>query len=205
MKRICYLIILSGVILFTNNVFSQETKEPEKKQEETKQENPPEEDWKSDTYVEKPKYPYLKEKYEDTFKLPFNKVWEAAALSIENINCQIIAKNTKQDDEGLYKGKIESDFCVFAVGDTTWDNLKFYATDLPFIRGGTWVTGRFQYKIIIRENKDGSTYLRVIGEVSAFESYVTTKVHFFQSNGFKESMMMERVKKNLELPYDLKE
>jgi hypothetical protein len=189
------MIILTSVLLLSNSAFSQETKE----------EKPPEEDWKSDTYVEKPKFPYLKEKYEETFKLPFNRVWEAAIKSIENIDCQVINKNTKQDDEGLYKGKVESDFCVFAVGDTSWDNLKYYATELPFIRGGTWVTGRFQYKFIIKENKDGSTHLRIIGEVSAFESYVTARVHFFQSNGFKESMMMERIKKNLDLPFDLKE
>lgn len=155
--------------------------------------------------TEKEKFPYLKEKYEFTVDKPFDEVWQSALKSIDELNCMIINKSSKQDDNGLYKGKLESDFCVFAVGDTVWENFKFYATEPPFIRGGVWKTGRFQYKIIVREEENGQTYIRVMGEVSGHETHVTDKVHFFQSNGFKETMMMERIKKNLGLPYEFKE
>ena len=171
-------------------------------QEEEKKED---DNWKQETTTEESDFPYLKEKYEETFKLPFDQVWEAAVKSIDEINCQIINKQSKQDDNGLYKGKIESDYCIFAVGDTVWQNFNYYGVKPPFIRGGIWVSGRFQYKFIIKENEDGSTYLRLIGEVSGFETHVTDRFHFFQSNGFKETMMLERVKKNLGLPYEIKE
>jgi len=155
--------------------------------------------------TEKEKFPYLKDKYELTVDKPFDQVWESAIKSIDELNCMIASKNSRQDDDGLYKGKIESDFCIFAVGDTVWQNFKYYAVAPPFIRGGVWETGRFQYKIIIKEEDNGQTYIRVIGEVSGHETHVTDKVHFFKSNGFKETMMLERIKKNLGLPYDIKE
>lgn len=157
------------------------------------------------TTIEPEKYPYLKEKYEYTFEKGFDEVWEAVLKSIEEIECQIMQKNSRQDDNGLYRGKIESDFCIFAIGDTAWKNFKYYAIEPPFIRGGVWVSGRFQYKFILREEENGNTYVRIIGEVSGFEIHVTNKVHFFKSNGFKETMMLERLKKNLGLPYDIKE
>jgi len=163
--------------------------------------NAQDEEWTT----EKEKFPYLKEKYELTVDKPFDEVWLSALKSVEELNCMIINKSSKQDDNGLYKGKLESDFCVFAVGDTVWDNFKFYCTEPPFIRGGVWKTGRFQYKIIVREEENGQTYIRIIGEVSGHETHVTDKVHFFKSNGFKETMMMERMKKNLGLPNELKE
>ncbi len=158
-----------------------------------------------ETTIEPEKYPYYKDKYEYTLELPFDQVWESAIKSIEEINCQIISKHSKQDDNGLYKGKLESDFCIFAVGDTAWQNFKYYAMEPPFIRGGVWVSGRFQYKIIVKEEENGSTYIRIIGEVSGFETHVTDKVHFFKSNGFKETMFIERIKKNLGLSYEIKE
>ncbi len=157
------------------------------------------------TTIEPEKYPYLKEKYEFTFQKGFDEVWEAVLKSIEEIDCQIMQKNSNQDDNGLYRGKIESDFCIFAIGDTVWKNFKYYAVEPPFIRGGVWVSGRFQYKFILREQENGETYVRIIGEVSGFEKHVTNRVHFFKSNGFKETMMLERLKKNLGLPFELKE
>lgn len=160
---------------------------------------------KEEWTTEKEKFPYLKEKYELTVDKPFDEVWQASLKSIEELNCMIINKSSKQDDNGLYKGKVESDFCVFAEGDSVWQNFKYYATEPPFIRGGVWKTGRFQYKIIVKEEENGQTYIRVMGEVSGHETHVTNKVQFFQSNGFKETMMIERIKKNLGLPYEFKE
>lgn len=162
-------------------------------------------DWRGKTIETKEKHPYLKEKYELTLDQSFDIVWEAAKKCIEEINCSIITANTRQDDEGLYRGTIQSDFCLFAVGDTALKNLKFYSVEVPFIRGGVWETGRIQYKIIVRETNDEKVYVLLSGEISGKESHVTSKVHFWQSNGFKETMMLERIKKNLGLPYELKE
>ncbi|MCO5251851.1 MAG: hypothetical protein M9949_10580 [Candidatus Kapabacteria bacterium] len=162
-------------------------------------------DWRGQTIETKDNFPYLKDKYEMTLDQTFDTVWEAAKKSIEEINCSIITANTRQDDEGLYRGTIQSDFCIFAVGDTTLQNMRYYSVDLPFIRGGVWVNGRMQYKIIVRETPDDKVYVLLNGEISGMESHVTSKVHFWKSNGFKESMMMERIKMHLGLPYELKE
>jgi hypothetical protein len=161
-------------------------------------------DWRSKEQVDT-RFPYLKDKYEDTLNLPFDKVWEAAVSCIEGINCQIITKNPRSGDDGLYKGTIQSDFCVFAQGDTTVKNLKYYSIETPFIRGGVWVNARFQYKFIIKELESGDCYVRIIGEISGFEEHVTNKVHFWESNGFKEYQMMQRLRMNLGLPHDFKE
>lgn len=151
------------------------------------------------------RFPYLKDKYEDTLNLPFEQVWEAAIACIDSINCQIITKNPRQGDDGLYRGTIQSDFCVFALGDTVLRNLKYYSVEVPFIRGGIWANARFQYKFVIKELENGACSVRIIGEVSGFENHVTNKVHFWQSNGFKEFQMLERLKKFLGLPNNFKE
>ena len=161
-------------------------------------------DWRAKEQVDT-RFPYLKDKYEDTLNMPFEKVWESALKCIEDINCQIITKNPRAGDDGLYKGTIQSDFCVFAMGDTALDDMKYYSVELPFIRGGVWVNARFQYKFIIKELESGGCYVRMIGELSGFERHVTNKVHFWQSNGFKEYQMIERLKKELGLPNDFKE
>lgn len=166
-------------------------------EEEQKQEQKSKDDWRSDETEGKVKFPYLKEKYDTTFASSFEDVWNAALKSIEDINCQVITKSPRQDDDGYYKGKIESDFCPFAQGDTTLENLKYFSVEIPFIRGGVWTIGRMQYKFIVKENEDHTVYCRLIGEISAWEDHVTSKVHFFQSNGYFEYTMLERLKKNL--------
>lgn len=151
------------------------------------------------------KFPYYKDKYEDTLDLPFEKVWEAAVLTIEDINCMIITKNPRQGDDGLYRGTIQSDFCVFAQADTVLKNMKYYSIEMPFIRGGVWQNARFQYKYVIKELENGMCSVRMIGEISGFENHVTSKVHFWKSNGFKEFQMLERLKMKLGLPHKFQE
>jgi hypothetical protein len=161
-------------------------------------------DWRSSEQLDT-RFPYLKDKYEDTLNLPFSQVWDAAVKCIDDINCQTITKNPRSGDDGLYRGTITSDYCVFALGDTTLKNMKYYSIEVPFIRGGVWANARFQYKFIIRELEAGGCYVRIIGEISGREEHVTNKVHFWESNGFKEYQMMERLKMELGLPHDFKE
>lgn len=146
-------------------------------------------------------YPNYKEKYEITINKPFDDVWQSAIKSIEESNCMIITKKAAQGENGLFKGRITTDFCIFAVGDSVWDNFNKYAIKPPFIRGGVWKTGRIQYKIIVTEVENNNINVVVTGEISGHEMNVTNKVHFFQSNGTKETMMLEYIKKNLGLEY----
>lgn len=144
---------------------------------------------------------YYKEKYEDTFNALFEDVWQAVQKSLEDKSCQVLKKTYSQNDEGFYKGVITSDYCIFALGsDTTKENLEMYSLKVPFIRGAVWVTGRVKYKFIINENSDGTVHLRLTGEISGFEEHVTESVHFWESNGYFETMTLQRIRENLGLP-----
>ncbi len=145
---------------------------------------------------------YFKEKYEKTYDYAFEIVWEAIKKSLEEKNCQIAHERYTQTDEGLYKGSIKSDFCVFAAvanDDDVFDSLKVYSLEVPFIRGGIWLNGRMEYKFKLKENDDGSVYVRLKGKLSGFEDYVTHEVHFWQSNGYFETKMLEAIEKNCKL------
>ncbi len=144
---------------------------------------------------------YFKDKYEDNYEKTFEEVWQSVIKSLEDKSCQILKKSYSQTDEGFYKGTIVSDYCVFSLGkDTTFQTLKKYSVKVPVIRGGVWIAGRFQYKFIINERDDGTVHLLLNGEVSGFEEYVTSQVHFWESNGYMETMMMKQIRRNLQLP-----
>lgn len=142
-------------------------------------------------------YEFYKEKYEENFTSNFETIWNAVLYSLEEIGCQVQNKNTRINDEGLYRGVVQSDFCVFAMGDTTFNVLKKYSLDMPFIRAGKWDNGRLQYKFIVQEKGENNVHLVMTTEMSGFESYVTGKVHFWRSNGILELAMLERIKNNI--------
>ena len=143
---------------------------------------------------------YYKKKYEKTFDYPFEVVWEAIKKSLTDKNCQVGYERYTQTDEGLYKGTIKSDYCVFTAGDdTTFATLKKYSLEVPFIRGGIWLNGRMEYKFKLRENDDGSVYVRLKGQISGFEDFVTHEVHFWESNGYLETKMLEAIEKNCKI------
>lgn len=152
------------------------------------------ESWKEKEYEAEVEFPYLKDSYEATYDVPFETVFNTVVESIEDINCMIITKNPEQNPEtGLYTGKIISDYCIFSVGDTTAKVLEYYSTEVPFIRGGNWINGRVQYDFTLNEQEDGTTHILLQGQISGFEKHVTNKVHFWQSNGYYETKMMERI------------
>jgi hypothetical protein len=141
---------------------------------------------------------YYKEKYEATYQNSFESVWNAVKQSIIDLNCMIAQEKYSQTDDGFFKGKVESDYCVFSVGlDSTFDVLKRYSLELPLIRGGRWMTGRMKYVFNIEEKSDGSVYLLLRGEISGFENYVTHRVHFWKSNGYWETYILNRIKEKL--------
>mgnify|MGYP005831575175 CR=1 FL=1 len=141
---------------------------------------------------------YFKEKYDATYQNSFESVWNAVKQAILDLNCMIAQEKYSQTDEGFFKGKVESDYCVFSVGlDSTFDVLKKYSLELPLIRGGRWMTGRMKYVFNIEEKNDGSVYLLLRGEISGFENYVTHRVHFWKSNGYWETYILNRIREKL--------
>lgn len=155
-------------------------------------------DWKTQEYEEEAEFKFLRDKYDTTFDASFETVWNASIKSIEDINCMITSKNPEQDEEtGLYRGIIKSDYCIFAQGDTTKKVLEYYSIEVPFIRGGIWVNGRMNYIFNISEKENGSTYVEIEGGISGFERHVTSKVQFWESNGYFETMMLKRLGKNV--------
>ncbi|MGB9701673.1 MAG: hypothetical protein ACPL1A_02975 [Candidatus Kapaibacteriota bacterium] len=146
---------------------------------------------------EKMKY-YNKDGYEEDLPFAFEKVYKATQQAIEELSCQVMTKSYTQTDEGLYKGKVFSDYCVF-IGktDTTLDNLERYSVKVPIIRGGVWINGRMQYKFLLTELPNGSTHLKLKGEISGREDYVTAKVHFWESCGIFEKRILDRIKEIL--------
>ncbi len=167
------------LLIISSSLFSQQTEEEDKF-------NP----FKIDDRM---KY-YNKDGYEFIYNYSFERVFNACRKAIEELGCQILNQSYNQTDEGLYKGKVFSDYCVFATkSDTIVDVLERYSVRVPIIRGGVWVNGRIQYKFFLTENKDGTTKLKLLGQLSGREDYVTAKVHFWESNGLLEMAILERI------------
>jgi hypothetical protein len=153
--------------------------------------------------TEKPKDPklqYYKENYNEVFtEYYFDEVWNAILKSIEATGCQIGTKSNSQNDEGFFKGKIVSDFCVFAMKESKHDvidSLIKYSYELPLIRAGVWESGRVQYKIILKEHEENVEMI-LKAELSGREGYVTNEVHWWKSNGYFEHHLIESIKANL--------
>lgn len=141
---------------------------------------------------------YYKAKYEEDFTEPIDSVVSATVKAIEDLNCVVILNKTKTDKDGYFKALVKSDYCVFSEGrDTTFDKLRSYSYQMPFIPGGIWKNGRMQYKFIIKEQSDGTIHLVLKGNLSGYEDYVTNKVHFWTSNGILEHNMLELIKFNI--------
>lgn len=188
------ILLLFAAASFSTCLFAQETEEKPQFQEEEK---------KVDEALK-----YYKEKYEYLADSKgqfdyFDIVRKAAIESVSEINCQITVDKVLKDDKGFNKGKVFSDYCVFSLGkDETFGNLKKYSYKVPVIRGGIWENGRMQYKIFLTENEDQSVKIEIKGELSGMESFVTGEVHFWKSNGFFESRMLELIKKKLGFPFE---
>lgn len=173
------LLLILGIIFITMPIIAQKINDEDKF-------NP----FKID---DKMKY-YKKEGYEYIYNYSFERVYNACKRAIQDLGCQVLSESYNQTDEGFYKGKVFSDYCVFASkSDTIVDALSRYSVRVPVIRGGVWVNGRMQYKFILTENNDGTTTIKLNGQISGREDYVTSKVHFWESNGLFEMAILERI------------
>ncbi|MFH1052047.1 MAG: hypothetical protein V1779_14090 [bacterium] len=146
---------------------------------------------------------YYKPKYEATYSAPIEVVADAVTKAIEDINCAIVQKKEKTDDEdGWIRWIIKSDFCVFVEGDSTFIKLQQQSYKMPFIRGGAWRNGRMQYKFVITEQPDDKVYLLLSGNMSGLEHFVTNRVHFWESNGQFEHDILQTIDKNIEVIWE---
>jgi hypothetical protein len=139
-----------------------------------------------------------KDKYEAYYDESFEVVWAATLEAVNELGCQIARESYSQNDEGLYKGIIKTDMCVFTSGtDSTYDVLQRYSKEMPFIRGGVWQNGRMQYKFVVKELADGSVHILQKSELSGFEENVMNLVYFWESNGILETRIMEKIDKKI--------
>lgn len=175
MKVIRNLLLLSLISLFiVSNVKAQDSDVPERLK-------------------------YYKEKYEEVFDAPFVTVWNSIKEVIAATGCQLITQKYAQTDEGYYKGTIKTDYCVFASGiDSSYKLCQTYQVDMPYIPGSDWVSGRINYKIVLKEMPDGKVSMTLTSEMSGYESKITYKVHFWKSNGMLEHQIIEDFKKKIE-------
>jgi hypothetical protein len=144
---------------------------------------------------------YYREKFEETYtEFLFEDVWDACKESIAELKCDLIQESSRLDDEGFNKGKIKTSYCIFAMEENdedVADSLWKYSYKVPVIRGADWVSGRVQYIIIIKDNDDDTVYMRIKGEISGREDQITNEVHFWDSNGWFEHHLLERINEKL--------
>lgn len=196
-KEICSLAIASLTFLFLANPLIAQEEMLEDNNKKTKKSES-----LNDEQVEKidEKTRYYKEKYELKLEKTWDEVWQACLAVVDELKCQVMQKKSSQTDEGLNKGSIQTDFCVFASGqDIVKDSLIKYSYNLPNIRGGVWENGRIQHKFILKESEDMSINLLLKSELSGRENNVTNQVHFWQSNGYLETVTIELLKKKLNI------
>lgn len=144
---------------------------------------------------EQPEQPKV---FQAVFNKSFPTVWKSIKKSLSETGCLIEHEKYAESDEGVYKGKLTSVFCVIATGlDTTEPVMERYAKRIPYIRGATWTSLRMQYLFYVTENADNSVEVKLKGEISGYESYITNIFHYFESNGILEDAMMERLKNNV--------
>ncbi len=191
MKKL--LLLLLAISSLSSNLFAQEEDKPQFEEAEKKIDE--------SLKFFKEKYEYLADS-KGQFDY-FDLVQKASAEAITETNCQISVNKVLKDEKGFNKGKVFSDYCVFSLGkEETFGNLKKYSLKVPVIRGGIWENGRMQYKVLLTENEDQSVNIEVKGEISGMESFVTGEVHFWKSNGFLETKILENIKKKLGFPFE---
>ncbi|MFM8437960.1 MAG: hypothetical protein ACKOAX_05755 [Candidatus Kapaibacterium sp.] len=130
-----------------------------------------------------------------TFQKPFATVYKTVINCIKSKGCAIESKASAPDDNGLNKANIRSEACVIVVGeDSTRDVMMRYGK-VPMIRGGVWEAGRVQYNLALRElpDKQGVQVVMTV-ELSGKESYITSEVHFWNSNGILDAEMEAMIK-----------
>ena len=136
-----------------------------------------------------------------TFQKPFATVYKTIINCIKNKGCAIESKPTSLDDNGLNKGNIRSEACVLVYGEDSTRDVMMQYGKVPMIRGGVWASGRVQYNFALRELPDKQGILVTMTvELSGNENYITSEVHFWNSNGILDAEMERLVKDAINNP-----
>jgi len=209
MKILLIIAMMLGLFLPTTPIMAEDNSDVisvvllDQEEEEEQTEEEEEYNYEEDLNAEEDEYEYdtvpehmklYKDKYEEFYDESFEVVWAATLEAVNELGCQIAREAYSQNEEGLYKGIIRTDMCVFTKGsDSTYDVLQKYSKEMPFIRGGIWENGRMQYKFVVKELADGRVHLLQKSELSGFEDNITHRVHFWESNGILETRIMTRI------------
>lgn len=133
--------------------------------------------------------------FRETFTASFPAVWTSIKKALAESDCLVEHEKYSEGDDGKYKGKLTSVFCVLASGaDSTEVVMERYSKRIPYIRGASWTSVRMQYLFYVTELEDGTVEVKLKGEISGFEDYITTHFHYFASNGVLERAIMEKLK-----------
>jgi hypothetical protein len=143
----------------------------------------------------------------ENLKVEFPTLLKAVKKSLSDLGCRVEVEKTEQGSDNLYRSNIRTEFYIVSTGvDTTkefMEKLSCEADDcekFPFIRGGEWVSGRVQYSIVLKEKDDETVDFLLKGELSGYEQWVTSKVHFWDSNGILERDFYNSIRVNAGLP-----
>ena len=134
--------------------------------------------------------------FRESFSAPFPVVWKSIKQALAENDCLVEHEKYSEGDNGAYKGKLTSLFCVLASGeDTTETVMERYSKRVPYIRGGLWTSVRMQYIFYVTEKEDHTVQVLLKGEISGYEEHVTHQFHYFDTNGVLEQSMMDRLKR----------
>lgn len=202
MKKLILILTIFGVIFNTSNNYAfAEEEEEEKKGFFDRMKDGVNKGLKKLEGTDEENLRFYQEKYEQTYSdYFFDEVWNACIEAMDEQGCAVAQKSSRQDENALFKGKLVSEYCIFAMDEREEDvpdSLWKYSYKVPVIRGADWANGRIQYKIILKEKEDETVYMRIVGEISGREDQITNEVHFWKSNGWFEHHLMESINEKL--------
>ncbi len=134
--------------------------------------------------------------FREVFNAPFPAVWKSIKQALGEDGCLVEHEKYSEADNGTYKGKLTSLFCVLAAGeDSTEEVMERYSKRVPYIRGGYWTSVRMQYIFYVTEKEDHTVQLILKGEISGYEEHVTHQFHYFDTNGVLEQRIIDKLKR----------
>ncbi|MDR0927383.1 MAG: hypothetical protein LBO69_06410 [Ignavibacteria bacterium] len=137
---------------------------------------------------------YLKDKYEETYDAPFDKIWSIVQTIVTDEGCQIVSDRVRELDDGMRKGICQSELCILSQkADTVFIYMKNFALKPPFIRGGVWDVFRCQSRFVVTEIDKNKTKVLITLDMSSFESNATKKSYNFDTNGYREFLLFEKI------------
>ncbi|HVZ40151.1 MAG TPA: hypothetical protein VHI13_12810 [Candidatus Kapabacteria bacterium] len=93
--------------------------------------------------------------------------------------------------------RIETDFKKLADEDTFDEEMEKYG-DVPYMRSPGWTTGRVKIFVNFEVVDSNKTAVKVLAQLSGYESRFTNAWHYWRSNGKIEEVAMNFITKEME-------